>query len=431
MLASEEDGTIEALQFSLASDIVELVVLTADDIFLQTLREAVGGARRLWHVPASEKVSDLLVAGQVGILVLDVQILREAAAVFIGQIKRQFPDLVVVAAGHRDAEIALAPLISAGIVYRFIHKPMSPGRAKSFADAAVRKFAEQRKRARALPARDTGRRAPLAWSVAGAVGLLAVVISLIWAARTSPPGAAGAQAAAPGSHAAADEAAILSHAAAALAANRLTEPPGDNALDLYRQAAALSPTDPAARGGVAEVHERLLARAESALLEERLDAASVAIDAARRAGAPSGRLTFLTAQLGKLRERVSAAHALRARNELKAGQQRVTPLLELAAQRASDGLLIAPPGDSARFYIQQAIQADGNDDAVREAAGELGLRLLTETRSAIERRDFDRASALLDAARGIASPANIDAAGNLLATARGQAAPDPALGMPN
>ena len=51
VLASDEDGsTLDALRFSLASDIVELVVLTRDEAFLQTLREAVGGARRLWHV---------------------------------------------------------------------------------------------------------------------------------------------------------------------------------------------------------------------------------------------------------------------------------------------------------------------------------------------------------------------------------------------
>jgi hypothetical protein len=63
VLASDEDGgTLDALKFSLASDIIELVVLTADDAFLQTLREAVGGARRLWHVPSADKVSDLLVA---------------------------------------------------------------------------------------------------------------------------------------------------------------------------------------------------------------------------------------------------------------------------------------------------------------------------------------------------------------------------------
>ncbi len=90
------------------------MVLTNDEVFLQTLREAVGGARRLWHVPSGDKVSDLLVAGEVGILVLDVQALNETPSVFVGQIKRQFPDLVVVVAGNRDAEISLAGLISAG-----------------------------------------------------------------------------------------------------------------------------------------------------------------------------------------------------------------------------------------------------------------------------------------------------------------------------
>ncbi len=61
MIGPEDEGrAIDALRFSLASDIVELVVLTGDDIFLQTLREAVGPPRRLWHVPSADKVSDLL-----------------------------------------------------------------------------------------------------------------------------------------------------------------------------------------------------------------------------------------------------------------------------------------------------------------------------------------------------------------------------------
>src|SRR5580693_5357242 len=152
VLASDEDaGTLDALKFSLASDIVELVVLTSDDTFLQTLREAVGGARRLWHVPSPDKVSDLLIAGEVGIVVLDVQTLRDNARVFVEQIKRQFPDLVLVAAGHRDDETSLAGLISSGLVYRFIHKPMSPARAKLFAEAAIKKYESQRQRAAQAP----------------------------------------------------------------------------------------------------------------------------------------------------------------------------------------------------------------------------------------------------------------------------------------
>ena len=148
MLASEDESrALAALRFSLASDIVELVVLTADEAFLQTLKEGVGAARRLWHVLSPDKISDLLVAGGVGILVLDVQALNESAARFVADIKRQFPDLVVVVAGNRESETELARLISDGSIYRFIHKPLSPARARLFADAAVKRFGDQRRRA--------------------------------------------------------------------------------------------------------------------------------------------------------------------------------------------------------------------------------------------------------------------------------------------
>ena len=182
MLASDEEGgTLDALRFSLASEIVELVVLTSDEAFLQILRQAVGDARRLWYVPTADKVSDLLVAGEVGILVLDVLALRDAATVFIAQIKRQFPDLVILVAGNRDAEISLSGLISAGTVYRFIHKPMSPGRAKLFADAAVKRYDLQRRRtasAAPLMRRPRPNRGPL---IAGAIGLMALIIIGAWA----------------------------------------------------------------------------------------------------------------------------------------------------------------------------------------------------------------------------------------------------------
>ncbi|MGB6355287.1 MAG: TonB family protein [Steroidobacteraceae bacterium] len=439
MLASdEESGALESLRFSLATDIVELVVLTTDEAFLQTLREAVGGARRLWHVPSADKVSDLLVAGEVGILVLDVLSLNEAAAVFVGQIKRQFPDLVVVVAGTRDAEISLAGLISAGIVYRFIHKPMSPGRAKLFADAAVKKYDEQRRRA-ATPPPKRSARFPRGLLIGGAIGALGVIVVAAWAmhrasqSETGPPPAAaitgvsgaGKVSGTAGATAAAADTQVLGRAAAALAANRLTEPAGDNALELYSQAQRQNPADETARAGLAEVHERLLAKAENALLEERLDEAAAAIETARKSGVEHGRIAFLTAQLAKSREQVKAAQAA-ARNsaEPKSGNDQVTPLLELAAQRLGDAHLIDPEGDNALYYIRQALRLDPNNDAAQEAEKSLAMRLLTEAHDAIDARDFAHASAWLDAAEGVAAPANIDAARGLLAAARRQADTD-------
>jgi DNA-binding NtrC family response regulator len=121
---SIDDSAAIAHGTSVAGEIVELVVLTQDEPFLQTLKEAVGNSRRVWPVATAEQVSDLLVAGEVGIFVLDARALRGNTQLFVAEIKRQFPDLVLIAAGDRDDETHLAPLISTGTVYRFIHKPV-------------------------------------------------------------------------------------------------------------------------------------------------------------------------------------------------------------------------------------------------------------------------------------------------------------------
>jgi TonB family protein len=432
LLASDEEGgTLDALRFSLASEIVELVVLTGDDVFLQTLHAAVGSARRLWHVPSADKVSDLLLAGEVGILVLDVQVLNETPSVFVGQIKRQFPDLVVVVAGNRDAEISLAGLISAGTVYRFIHKPMSPGRAKLFADAAVKRYDEQRRRAATAPPGKRSPRSNPGVLIGGTIGALGVIAAAAWMLHGNTQDEAGLPHAAGVAHPSAES--PLLAAAAALAANRLTEPAGDNALELYLQAQARNPADAAARAGLAEVHERLLARAENALLEERLDEAAAAIDTARKSGVESGRIAFLTAQLAKSRERVKTARgaasaAARAnvnvKNEPKADEDKMTPLLKLAAQRIDEAHLIDPESDSARFYVLEAMRLDPANVAAQEAQRALAVSLLTEARSAIDRRDFAHAADWLAAAKGIAADPDIESVQGLLASARREADAD-------
>ena len=426
MLASDEDGgTLEALKFSLASDIVELLVLTTDETFLQTLRDAVGGARRLWHVLSADKVSDLLVAGEVGIVVLDAQALHEAAGVFVAQIKRQFPDLVIVAAGHRDDETSLAGLISAGLVYRFIHKPMSPARAKLFAEAAIKRYEDQRRRAAEVPRLRGTSSSSRIW-LTGAVGTLALVAAVAWMVQQSGGEDSTAPPAAEAARPVAAEVSEMARAAAALAANRLTEPPGDNALELYLGLLARNAADSNARAGLSEVHERLLARAENALLEERLDEAAAAIETARKSGVEGGRIAFLTAQLAKSREQLKTAQAqvqqlARARTAPKADEDRVTPLLNLATQRIASGSLLEPDRDSARFYVLEALRADPQSAAALDAKRALASRLLEDVRSAIDRREFAHAAALVDSANGIAVPANIESVQGLLAAARKQA----------
>jgi TonB family protein len=427
VLASDQDGgSLDALKFNLASDIVELVVLSADPVFLHTLRDAVGGARRLWNVASADKVSDLLVAGEVGIVVLDLQALNETASVFIGQIKRQFPDLVVIVAGNRDDESSLASLISAGTVYRFIHKPMSPARAKLFAEAAIKKHDELRLRAAEFPLRDRAQGSMSAWLIGGTIGLLALIVVVAWLVHNSSARNELVQPPAAEADNTALQSPLLARAAAALAANKLTEPDGDNALELYQQALANNSADPTARGGLVEVHERLLALAENALLEDRLDEAGAAIETARKAGVEGSRMAFLTAQLAKSREQLKAAQARpqavpRVRSSPPADVDRVAPLLDLAAQSMRDGRLLAPDRASARFYVQEALRLDPNNSAAQEARKSLASRLLTEVRSAIDRRDFSLAASLIEGAAGLAAAADLESAQGLLAAARKQA----------
>jgi protein TonB len=135
-----------------------------------------------------------------------------------------------------------------------------------------------------------------------------------------------------------------------------------------------------------------------------------------------GRIAFLTAQLAKSRERVKTAQAAaRARTEPKAEDGQVTPLLELAAQRLGDAHLIDPEGDSALFYIKEALRLDPGSGAAQDAEKALAVRLLAEAHGAIDAQDFAHASAWLEAAEGVAVPADIEAVRGLLAAARRQA----------
>ena len=399
-VAEDEGGALDSLRVSLAGEIVELLVLSDDPLFLQTLRETVGAARRIWHVASSDKASDLLVAGRVGILVLDVPTLETEAARFVGQIKQQFPDLVVVAAGSRQDETALAGLISAGIVYRFIHKPMSPGRARLFTDAAVKKFEDQRRRV-ATPALPTRAGKPnRGWLLGG----IAVAAVLIFAATWGLHGAAPKMAAAP-------------QAAPAETPPSTELPP---------------PAAGPGEAGLAEERERLLAQAENALLEERWDEASTAIETARRAGVEGGRLNFLTAQLAKSRARAktapaqaqaqapaktdasgapaaadnAAADIQAAPQDLEAARRQaeadsVAQFLKSANERLAQDQLIQPENDNAKYYLLNVRALDPANGGLASALQDFGARVTVKARRALALEQFDASRSWLDEAAAV------------------------------
>ena len=322
MLASEDESrALAALRFSLASDIVELVVLTADEAFLHTLKEGVGAARRLWHVLSPDKISDLLVAGGVGILVLDVQALNEAAARFVADIKRQFPDLVIVVAGNRESETELARLISDGSIYRFIHKPLSPALARLFADAAVKRFDDRRRRTVEVAAPTAGApRQPRRILIGAASAGVAVLLTAGWLLHRRNV----------------DQAEISAGTAPA--------PPAAS----MAPSASLQPL-PAVKSVLMEAQERLLARARAALDQQRLDEAASTIEAARKAGIATERVAQLATELAQARELAKAA-APRTASAPPANTAAATP-------PGGSTLAVTPPTVSASPAAGSAVSA--------------------------------------------------------------------------
>lgn len=121
---------------------VDVIVLTTDRELLPILQEAAGPDHILWHAQSSDEAVDLLVGGHCGVFIADLQVLGSNAAALLERLQQQFPELVLLAMGRRDEESSIAPLVTSGRVYRFLHKPVSPARASAFIATAARRHIE-------------------------------------------------------------------------------------------------------------------------------------------------------------------------------------------------------------------------------------------------------------------------------------------------
>jgi len=251
---------------------VDVVVLTGDLDLYEAIRNAVGERNPVWRGRSAEESVDLLLSGRCGVLLIDMAAVTTKPATLIEQIVDQFPDVVVVVAGRREDESVLAGLISDGLVYRFMHKPLSPKRAGMFLNAAIRSHVERREGRATEPllplVRELKSRVdPRKWLFVGGglivfLAVLAAVLVARYGGPQAPDPAAAASRAEVPSAPLADP--VLSRARAALAAGRYDAPPGRNALDLYSAVLLTRPDDIEARRGFQTTIERLVANAERA-----------------------------------------------------------------------------------------------------------------------------------------------------------------------
>ena len=245
--------------------------------------------------------------------------------------------------------------------------------------------------------------------------------------------------------------ALLDQARAARDAGNLITPTGDNALELFVAVVAASGNDPVVIAEFNDIVGQVLGIAESAILSRDTGAAESALAMARSADPGNPRLNFLGAQLRELQLNdtaaqtriairedrfadaaalISEARSLSTNNstdvdlltqELQAAQtqRQVADTITLANERLDAGTLVAPANDNARYYFQQALSIDPENQAAQQGLVTIASKLVLRAREAIDGGQLDNADAILgDAAALDPRSTELSAASAALADAR-------------
>jgi TonB family protein len=413
-----------------------VIVLSADPMLIDLLRDSLAGSHRVWRADDATHAADLMVAAGNAALMLDAALADANAKDLVTQIHKQFPDLPIIVAGNRDDEAVLAPLISQGTVFRFLHKPASAERIRAFVDATQRRPQQAGVGLGATP-----RNAAALASAISATSehpklrlptvsfdhavvrrwfrrslLLIPLLIAAWAINEWKPWERVSlftqQDSAPivPTDAGSDPRVLqlLDAAGLALSQNRLIEPPEQNALELYRAVLGLDPGNRMAQRGIDSVADELLVEAERALMEVDLVRLASAIDAARSARPDHPRLEFFVTQLERERELQSNKGKVQRASDATVGRMLDRTAAETPAGRAQGLLLLANDRmrskklyggkDSAHAYLMSARRLDPANAAVQEGIVTLAGMLQANAQRTIRENRLEEAGNWIQAA---------------------------------
>ncbi len=381
-----------------------ILVFTRDATLIDTIRKASPRDATVIHAPDLDQASDQLPSVQPDVLVLDAASAADVATMAT-QITRQFPDLVIIVAGRREESASLMKLTASGQIYRFLLVPLALGQTRLTLEAALRRHVE-RSMDHALPQEISASSPPKGPGskviLAAGIGLLLIAVVLGWFFSRSDSGSNTADVV-PAEVAMSDEAKTiaaaslpvqseLTLAARAMERQQFVEPAGSSALDHYRAAMAIEPGNAQARAGIQSVADRIVERAEAALLAERLDQAVAAVELVRNIQPDHTRLPLLDAQLQRERERLQLTQARDVSVKLKSA-------MAVVNQRLDAGRLITPAGQSARDALFEARRIDATDPAVIQGFRDLTSRLVSDAERAQTAGQREQALLLVAAAR--------------------------------
>jgi TonB family protein len=390
--------------------------MTRDAELLATLRNVPAG-HEVIAVASEPELAGQLMRSQGGVALIDAAAATTPITSLTERLKTQFPDLVLVVAGGTDDQGALTPQITRGMVYRFLHKPLSEQRVKLFVAAAWRRHGEEHSGIFAPVRTQTTRTLPVAqqrkpWGSIVAVVIAIAAVGFWFLTQTPPPRVATSKPAPPPISRPAQPVPEMpvqpmdSNSTGTIAREPIAQVPTQTAAPSVQAPkpasspalAAIPPAETAAaerpapklnsapiESAPSPLAARIVSEAHNALSEGKVDEAERLIQIAAEAGVDEEDLDDL---VRKAREQRIAARGAA-----------MTRLWQLFNERLSQGKLLEPESDGAKHYLAQMIATDAEHPSTLRAKDALNARFVQEARKAAAGDDSASASRWLTEAR--------------------------------
>ncbi|MBT8089255.1 MAG: TonB family protein [Gammaproteobacteria bacterium] len=123
---------------SVGSQSVDLLVLTQDKEFLATIKESSRGMHTVHYANTLSEAVATIRKFKIGVAIVDAALVGDRIEQLTEHLRKGSARLVSIVAGRRDDGEMLMDLINRGKVYRFLLKPVSPGRARLAVEASVK-----------------------------------------------------------------------------------------------------------------------------------------------------------------------------------------------------------------------------------------------------------------------------------------------------
>jgi TonB family protein len=389
----------EPHMFASAPAPVAIAAITQDRALIGLLRSVVDPSNELILVTSEAELTPHLNSRRVSVALLDSMFIEGDLAALAERLRDTWNDLVLIVVGTAEEQSKVASQITSGVVYRFLHRPVSAPRVRLFVEAALRRHeVENVERTLEQTRPDFSRmeapRVEVPKVPAGAmkIAIAGVVLAIValggWFAFSGGDGAAPPP-----------TAEVVSQDAAPA-----VDPAGASEAVAEGPVAAETPATPA--GEPANARRELPAPVQAESVAERLrDAPAAAASSNAASSTPRPAATAAAAAPARvprtIESAVEGAPAAPPPSPLLSHEQRLREQLAQAEAALQRGELSSPAGGNAVELFRGALELDPGNTLAKAGLVRVADRLLSAAERALTAGSAEDAKKMVTVAESL------------------------------